>query len=71
MWQRQELSHKFKQVSKPKDIEKDMKELAEHQVKLAELKSVVAKATPRDNAKDTEDGASTLNIEQKLAVQVC
>ncbi|XP_024388846.1 uncharacterized protein [Physcomitrium patens] len=65
----QELSHKFKQVSKPKDIEKDMKELAEHQVKLAELKSVVAKATPRDNAKDTEDGASTLNIEQKLAVQ--
>lgn len=47
-----------------------MKELAKHQAKLTELKSVVAKVIVRSNAGNPEVNSSVLSIEQKLAVQV-
>ncbi|XP_073391252.1 uncharacterized protein [Physcomitrium patens] len=67
--QRQELRHELDLVAKQQDVEREMKELAKHQAKLTELKSVVAKVIVRSNAGNPEVNSSVLSIEQKLAVQ--
>jgi len=78
--QKQELRNEFEQVAKQQDVESEMKVLANHQTKLRELKSAVAKVTTKFNAQNSEDNttnaemlqlaSSFTDIEQKVAVQV-